>query len=72
LGIIMQRQRNSPITLSEEINEALRLEILGEKGLPIVAVQSDEHGPLIVMRAVDMAAVFAYVRRPTDKACSRS
>ncbi len=51
-----------------DIDAALRREILGSADhpgnpLPIVAVTSEEHGPLVVMRADDMALVLGFMQR---------
>ncbi len=51
-----------------DIDAALRREISGSADhpgnpLPIVTVTSEEHGPLVVMRADDMALVLGFMQR---------
>lgn len=61
----MQRHALRLLMASDDIDEALRQDMVGQgTALPLVSLASDEHGPLIVMRAVDMAVVLAYLRRP--------
>jgi len=50
------------------IDAALRCELAGANGrpasaLPVVSVVSAEHGPLVVMRADDLAVVLGYLKR---------
>jgi len=69
----MQRQTRQPLTASEDINEALRMDMASQGTvLPLATIASDEHGALVVMRAIDVAAVLAYVRRPLAGTASPS
>lgn len=51
-----------------EVDAALRRELAGNpdaagSALPVVSLTSAEHGPLVVMRAGDLAVILAYLRR---------
>ena len=72
-GMAMQRIAPQVITASADIDDALRRDVVSRgEVLPMVPLVSDEHGPLVVMRAKDLAAVMAHMRRPRAECLSTS
>jgi hypothetical protein len=60
----------------EELGEAMQRAIdtptMGTKALPLLVVPTTELGPLVVMRATDLAATLAFLGRPNLPGASLS
>ncbi len=49
--------------IDEALQQAIDRPLVGSGALPTVVFTSDKHGPLVVMRAIDLTAVLVYLER---------
>ena len=59
----LPQQLKHTAEIDDAMQQAIDRPLIGTGALPTVVIASDKHGPLVVMRAIDLTAVLAYMER---------